>query len=67
MAYDVYTRSYGYSIMSWMDKALAQVVGTIILWTMVWCGFLAMIISDNTWWNLKEWYVWCSLLLMIAQ
>jgi hypothetical protein len=50
-------RSYGYGDISWMDKSVAQLIATTLLWTLVWIAFLGMIITDSTVFNVKQWYV----------
>jgi predicted metal-dependent hydrolase len=50
-------RSYGYGFISWLDKSLAQLIATTLLWTLVWIAFLGMIISDGTVFNIGQWYV----------
>lgn len=56
VAYDVYMRSYGYNFLSWLDKAQALILSTILLWTMVWTSCICMIIADLSIFNIFKWY-----------
>jgi len=56
VAFDVYSRAYGFNIISWIEKSVALILATIILWTMVWVGFLACLITEGAIFNVAEWY-----------
>jgi len=55
VAYDVFIKSYGYTLQGWFHRFYAQVLATILLWFFASVNLLIQVVSDGQLLNIGEW------------